>query len=378
MAQGTTVGSDRVVEYLKVNRKLSAPESLVKLFKTAWPPAVAQLLYRPTDSPELPWDLGTVEALIDASAWPLLPNLVPLMAVDEKSFACVVASDLDDARLPGEGAVVRWHVEVSGEQHQAALLDVDCFLYVQSVKEELAARQVGLDRMLYEVGPTYKANYIDRQERPRDFVVRPVRLACQNVIIGLAAIAQESSFDGLAVVAWQTCEVPHVAAHEANRALAALTLCDAFQNGGTMEIRFDRRARVLLKGPDGRQTEKSYPHGHPEHRVPASLRRYGRTVHVELGTDDDPGAISPGQARRLFEAVTPMPDGLRARFQQAVHQQGMSPERLCFALLKPVWRDIELDYLLATSARVDSILSGGASWQDRYARQAESEVCRVP
>jgi hypothetical protein len=45
-------------------------------------------------------------------------------------------------------------------------------------------------------------------------------------------------------------------------------------------------------------------------------------------------------------------------------------------LLKPVWRDIELDYLLATSDRVNSILKGGAKWEERSKRQAESEVCR--
>ena len=94
------------------------------------------------------------------------------------------------------------------------------------------------------------------------------------MIVALAAFAQDSAFDGLSVVAWQTCEVPHVATHEANRALAALTLCDAFKSGGTMEIRFDRPAR--LTSTAGRIVF----HGHPENAVPASLRRYGRTVGV--------------------------------------------------------------------------------------------------
>ena len=361
------IGSNGVSEHLERERGLAMPPSLKKVFEYSWPDTVADLLYGPDLAPER--DLRRVEEEIDSSNWPLLPNLVPLVALDEKSFACVVASDIDDTALPGEGAVVRWHTELVNDRHQAALLDTDCFLFVESLVEELAVRPLGLRRMLYEIGPAYEESFLAKSERPRDFVVRPVRIACQNVIIGLAAIAQESSFDGLSVVAWQACEVAHVATHEANRALAVITLCDAFQNGGTMEIRFDKPARIVLDGQPMQYT------GHPESRVPASLRRYGRTVGVELGSDD-PGAITPREARALFEAITPMPPELRRRVQFAIAHLGLSPERLYFTLLKPIWRDIELDYLIATSPRLESILSGGAPWTDRLARQAESDVCR--
>jgi hypothetical protein len=195
-------------------------------------------------------------------------------------------------------------------------------------------------------------------------------LACQNVLVGLGAIAQDSSFDGLSVLAWQTCEVPHVATHEANRALAALTLCDAFARGGTMEIRFDRPAAIAL---DGRAIR--YP-GHPERRVPASLRRFGRTVGVTLGADD-PAAISPREARELFMAVTPMPDDLRHRVRYAAERRGVTPERMCFSLLSQVWREIELDFLLATCDQAADVLSGGTDWTRRAQRQVESDVCRA-
>jgi hypothetical protein len=111
-------------------------------------------------------------------------------------------------------------------------------------------------------------------------------------------------------------------------------------------------------------------------RVPASLRRYGRTVGVELGATDR-GAISPAEARELFIAVTPMPDELRSRVEWAVEHDGIAPERLCYALMTGTWKPIELDMLLASSSRVASIVAGGADWTDRSARQAESEVCRA-
>lgn len=308
--------------------------------------------------------------LLAASAEEPPVNLFPIVAVDESSLACVVCAPAELADEAAGGFVVRWHLGEVPPDHQAELLDVDPVAYVTSLDEELAARDAGLKRILDEIGPSYQEAYLSHEKRPRDFVVRPVRIACQNVIVGLAAIAQEASFDGLTVVAWQTCEVPHVATHEANRALAALVLCDAFQNGGTMEIRFDRPARVAVGS-------KSFSYdGHPEGRVPASLRRYGRTVGVELGAEDS-GAIFPAEARQLFLAVTPMRPALRARAEDAIENRGMSPERLCFALLSGIWREIELDWLLGSSDLAASILAGGADWRRRLIRQAEMEVCRT-
>ena len=351
------------------DRGLAPAGNLSKIWNTTFKGILGELVLLPTAQPG-GRDIEWAESVINGSDWPLLPNLVPLMPVDERSFACVVLSDLDEPALPGEGAVVRWHLDVKDERYQAALLDTDCVRYVESVGAELRTREEGLARVLDEVGPAYQQAFLDHDKRPRDFVVRPVRIACQNVIVALAAFAQDSAFDGLSVVAWQTCEVPHVATHEANRALAALMLCDAFKSGGTMEIRFDRPAQVQVG-----DSVKKYE-GHPEHRVPASLRRFGRTVGVDLGAAD-PAAISPAEARDLFRAVTPMPDGLRGRVDFATANEGIAPERLYFALMTGTWHPLELDFMLATTDRTASVVSGGSSWQDRQARQAESEVCRA-
>jgi hypothetical protein len=345
------------------------------------PPALDGLLYEPRLPGDYPPSIDWAVATARQSPWPLPRNLVPVLPVDDASFACVVTSPLDRDGIPGEGSVIRWHLNVEKPEHQAALLDTDVGRYVQSVADELAARQRGLTRMLDEIGRWYEFTYLDNEKSPRDFVLRPVRLACQNVILGYAAFAQDTSFDGLSVLAWQTCELPHVAAHEGNRALAALTLCDAYQSGGTMEIRFDRPARLT---PVEGTTKAGQPirldgiryHGHPEMQVPASLRRYGRTVGVELGADD-PGCISPAEARELFLAVTPMPDDLAVRVAAAARRGVASPERLCFSLLAAVWREIELDYMLAVSDRAGQILRGGAAWQQRPARQAEAHVART-
>lgn len=335
------------------------------------PPGLAALVDAPSFAHAEPWLLRS--KFTTAEAFGLLnedapDNLLPIAAVDERSLACVVCAPTEYPEDDGAGLVVRWHLEPVAT-HQAEVLDVGVVDYVSSLEEELAAREPGLKRVLDQIGPAYEASHLAHEKRPRDYVVRPVRIACQNVIVALGAIAQDSSFDGLSVVAWQTCEVPHVATHEANRALAALTLCDAFQNGGTMEIRFDREARVSVHSKPVRFQ------GHPEHAVPASLRRFGRTVGVVLGAED-PAAITPAEARELFLAITLMPADLRSRVDRAVERRGITPERMCFLLLSQVWREIELDFILATTARARSILDGGAPWTDRASRQAETQVCR--
>ena len=336
---------------------------LAAVYASEWPVEVKTMLFAPSG-------MGTLRTLEEA--FELIggagSGLVPLAAIDTASVAVVALAD----ELPTlrEGFVYRLFLSEVPPRSQLALLDTDPISYVTSLKDELASRASGLRRVLDEIGPAFKTSHLEKSKRPRDYIVRPIRIACQNVIVALGAMSQQSSFDGLSVVAWQTCEVPHVATHEGNRALAALTLCDAFQNGGTMEIRFDKGAVVRGKGDTYRYE------GHPEGRVPSSLRRFGRTVGVPLGQEDQ-AAITPAEARELFLAITPMPGELRRRVDRATQSFGIAPERLCFTLLAQVWREIELDFILATSSRAGSILEGGADWRDRPSRKAESDVARA-
>lgn len=291
--------------------------------------------------------LGSLQLL---SAQRVDPDLLPIASVDDGSLACVVCERQGEAPKPDLGQVVRWHFDDVPPDTQRALLDTDAGLYLRTIAAEEAMREVGLQRMV-EVADEYEQSHGERI--PRAHECRPIRIACQNVIIGLAAYWYEARFDGLAVKAWQTCQAPHVAAHEGNRALAALTLAEAFRSGGTMEIRFD---------------------DHLEHAVPASLRQFGRTHGIELAADD--ASITPAQARELLLAVTPLTDELRSSLRRRIDAGSLSAERACYVLLSGVWDPIELDFLLACSARAGSILRGGVDPLDRIARQAELSLCR--
>jgi len=348
------MGTEPAEEVLRAAR---ADPALTEAMSVTWPEYVRDVAFGPSHG-FTSWEDGL--GLLASAVVPAPRSLVPIALADERSLACAVIGALEDSG--GGGNVVRWHLGAVPVVEQGRLLDVDPFLFLESLAQELAARQPGYRLMTERIFPDYNAKYLSKGRKPRAFATRPVRLACQNVVAGLAAFAHDSSFDGLSVAAWQTCELPHVATHEANRAMTALLLCEAFQSGGTMEIRFDRSEY----GP------------HPEGRVPASLRRYARSVGVWLSDGGGADArITPAEARDLFLAVTPMPAELRERVDAAVAQAHSSPERLCYTLMSQTWREIELDFMLAVSARAHSILAGGASVEDRGARQAESDVARA-
>jgi hypothetical protein len=110
--------------------------------------------------------------------------------------------------------------------------------------------------------------------------------------------------------------------------------------------------------------------------IPPALSRFARTIGVRLG-ETEATCITPEEARELFLAVTPVPDDLRLRSDDLIDRGIISPERLCYVLMSGVWTAIELDYIIATSSRIESIMRGGAPVERRAARQAELETCRA-
>lgn len=280
---------------------------------------------------------------------------MPLTYVDDRSLACVVCVPEGGEAAGAEGTVVRWHLDDIPPRQQGRLLDTDAWTYAKSLVREASTYKSGLEGVRREA-KEYHRSYTEKKRTAKPEVLRPFQLACQNVIIGLAAMRHDEVTNAHLVQYWQVCDVPHVATYEGCRALAVLTLCDAFQAGGTMELDFSR---------------------HPERQVPAALQRYGRTLGVELGEEIKGGtSVSPAEARELFLAVSPMPSDLRLRVEALADAGEVSIEALCYSLMSPIWRPIELDFLLACSGRAGSVLRGGAPLGDR-GRAAEFEVGRA-
>lgn len=339
-------------------RNLHVPDGIWRELSGPAGAKLKELIYWPDGDGARQNSLGYGLALLEDSIDEPPANLLPLMPIDERSIACAVCLPLEDESSVPVAApcpVVRWHLGVIPDEHQGALLDSDAAEFLRSMALELPQRPASRARILDEAALYYR-NYVEKGKRPRAHEIRPVQLACQNVVIGLAAISQDATFDGLRVWDYVTCDAPHLATHEANRAMAALILCDAFRNGGTMEIRFGAPSR--------------------EQQVPPALKRFGRTVGVELGRED-PRAISPSEARALFLAVTPMNDELCERIFTLMDGGVIAPERLCYTLMAGIWAPAELNYMLATSSRVPAILSGGTQGSEFQSQVAEMETCRA-
>ena len=269
---------------------VSPHRSLAGLWSNS-PAAFRSRLYHPDRpaEPHLSLDLA-FEALARA-AQPAPPGLIPVTYVDDRSLACVVCQPEPGKPAGFEGSVIRWHLDPIPPEHQGALLDLDAWDYAQSLVAEAKHFDRGYKGM-QQAAERYDQEYTKKQRLPKPETLRPFQLACQNVIVGLAAMRHDDITNAHLIEYWQFCDVPHVATSEGCRALCVLMLCDAFQAGGAMELNFER---------------------HPERRVPAALSRYGRTQGIRLGADMGGTSISPGEARELFVAVTPMAAELRQR-----------------------------------------------------------------
>jgi len=342
------------LERLEATLGLRLSLEFKEILSASAPDALRQCVYRAGEGGSdrnLHWAVTMMRFL---SAQPVDRDLLPVAAVDDRSYACVVCALAGDAPKPDLGAVVRWHLDDVPRRAQRQLLDVDVLAYFDTLLREELAREEGFAQ-LERLAEGYYTSHDRGAKLPRAHECRPIRLACQNVILGTAGFYYDARFNGLAVCAWQTCEAPHVAAHEGDRALAALMLAEAFRTGGTMEIRFDE---------------------HPERAVPARLRQFARTRGITLGASDA-CAITPAEARRLLQAVTPMPAELAARVRAVTKRGEQSVERACYVLLSGIWKPIELDFLLATSPRSLTILQGGSDVLNRSARQAETAIARA-
>ena len=282
-------------------------------------------------------------------------GLLPFSFVDEASYACAVcvpSNVLPDGAAVG--AVVRVFITDVARHHQAALLDTDVGAYLQSLDAQLEHREAGL-RSIERVAQRYHENFTAEGKTPKAKDRRPVRLACQNVVMGVAVFRHDRASDSLVVSDWQTTEAPHVGTHEATRAMAALMLSDAFRSGGTMEIRFDQ---------------------HPERRVPGMLRSFARTRGVEVG-EVDRRSIVPVEARELYVEVAGIPAPMRASVRELCERSGLSPERICYLVASGVWLPVELDFLLRSTDAVGAIVVGGGSPLDRIAHQRLLIACRA-
>lgn len=343
--------SDVVLARYPMLRELEIPVSLMRALTSIPAEGLEDLVYRARPPDDRPPALSWALALLRTAVQPAPRNLVPLMPVDDRSLACVVCGPAEDSGLP-IGTVIRWHLDDIPLRAQGQILDVGVDDYLDMRSREMAARDTGFQRM-DKIAELYHKDYGEKGISARSYIKRPIRLAVQNVIVGLAAWEYDQKFNALYVSAWQVCETPHLAAHEATRGLLALTLGEAFRCGSTMEIRF---------------------HGHPEGGVPAAVRQFARIHGISL---QQPKSILPIESRKLLWQVCGLDPSLRESLQRIAEAGLLTPERACYSMLAGVWAAAGLDYLIRTAPLVaERVLRGGSSPLDWQAHRIELRLAR--
>ena len=328
---------------------LHVPEQARSPLERPAPPVLAGLVCGAQEAAE-PDSLWATTALRMGSEQPVPPDLLAVGFPDDRTVACLVCG-----RSAAAGTVVRWHLDAVPPGAQGRLLDTSLGDFLDTYATEERHRLDGLERMS-RVAAEYARNHGETGKAARAHQTRTIRLASQNVIVGLAALRHDLRFDGLAVSLWQTTQAPHVVTHEGNRALLAMTLAAAYQFGGTMEIRFD---------------------AHPQRAVPACLRQFARVHGVPCG-EEDSRAITPAEARELFRACAPCGEQLERLLNREAAAGQVSFERARWLVLSGIWSQLELTFMLASApALARSVLTGGCPVLDRSRRQAEMALCRA-
>jgi hypothetical protein len=105
-----------------------ADPALAEAMSVTWPEAVREVAFGPSIG-FTSWEDGL--GLLASAVMPAPRFLMPVALIDEQSLACAVLGDLDGSGAGG--SVVRWHLGAVPVAEQGRLLDVDPFLYLESL-----------------------------------------------------------------------------------------------------------------------------------------------------------------------------------------------------------------------------------------------------
>ena len=129
------------LEVMRFELGIEVPPGLERVLLADPPAELDGMAYRlrgPANGPPgLAWALRALREGHDTA-----PNdLVPILPVDERSFACVVVSRTGSAADELFGRVVRWHLGRVPARAQRAVLDLDAERYVAAAAADLRCRE---------------------------------------------------------------------------------------------------------------------------------------------------------------------------------------------------------------------------------------------
>jgi hypothetical protein len=197
----------------------------------------------------------------------------------------------------------------------------------------------GLARLNHHMeNPAFSYDHKTGGQIPRSHMWRPYRFCVQDVILGITVIRHDQRHNRLETDVFLTAEIPEYKSDSGCRALALILLSDAYQSGGSMEIRFT--------------------HNVEGGRVPAELCEMASEIGVELAHRDQ-GGITPKEAKTLYMALSDFDEEVRERILKLDEEGRLSAASVCYALHHGVWMAMEIDMIVKSSLFPDTILTGG-------------------
>ena len=184
---------------------------------------------------------------------------------------------------------------------------------------------------------SFSYDHKDGGQLPRSHVWRPYRFCIQDVIFGITVIRHDRSRNRLDVDLFLTAFIPEYPAESGCRALCLILLSDAYNSGGSLEIKFSK------------QVEGG--------RLPRELVQLARSLNVSLDHAAQ-GGITPREAKRFYLALSGFSDPTRDKILQLEDEGRLSSASVCFGLHHGVWTIPELEVILFGSRAPDTILRG--------------------
>lgn len=185
---------------------------------------------------------------------------------------------------------------------------------------------------------------------PRSKDWRPVRSCVHDLVVGLAAIRHDESFNGLDVDVFLCTDHPNYEPGHGVRALASLLLSDAYRNGATMAIRFTRY--------DGRKRTRV-----PE-RIPRDLVGLAEQLGVNLARSQD-GIITHDESLELYSLLVGLSSAVKRGIEPHIARGAFSLAGLCFLISSKVWSLEEASWILLNAPRPEGVLFGIDKPEDR-------------
>lgn len=193
---------------------------------------------------------------------------------------------------------------------------------------------------------SHEYSHVDGGRLPKPHEWRPLRLCVQDVLIVAAVFRHNRENNNLEVDVFVTSELSEYEDLESVRTGVNLLLSEAYQSGGTMEIKFT--------------------HNVESGTVPQAIQEIATQHNISLSRATE-GIITPEESKELYLNLADFSPQLISRIKELAENDTISPEQASYAFHNGRWTQADLDTILRGSDCARSILTGAAEPEDRLA-----------